>query len=106
LFGCFFRVLWRKAAVAKGLWIVLYLEAAALSIYVPTQSVSAVLHRFLFMAIGSALLWKTVVGPLIARARRRHAERCVAYACDAPPGTPAGSRWSNVNKGCWAGRSE
>lgn len=70
-FGCLFGLLWRKAARDKGLWIVLYLELAALSIYVPTQSVSAVLHRFLFMAVGSALFWNAMVRPLIERYHRR-----------------------------------
>ena len=70
-FGCLFGVLWRKAARDKGLWIVLYLELAALSIYVPTQSVCAVLHRFLFMAAGSIIFWNIFIRPLMGRFQRR-----------------------------------
>jgi len=70
LFGRFYGYLWNKAARSKGVWTLLYVEAAMLSVYVPTQSVSAVLHRFLFMAVPTVLLWKLAIAPLLPRWRR------------------------------------
>jgi hypothetical protein len=58
LLGRFYGALWRKAATLGGVWTLLFIEAAALSVYIPTQSVSAVFHRFLFMTIPTLLLWK------------------------------------------------
>lgn len=57
LLGCLFGWLWRNALVVKGVWTLLFAEAGVLSIYVPTQSVSAFLHRFLFMAVPTLLFW-------------------------------------------------
>ena len=67
LLGRFYGYLWNKARLVKGVWTLLYIEAATLSIYVPTQSVSAVFQRFLFMSIPTLLLWKYAVGPILAR---------------------------------------
>ena len=63
LFGWFFGVMWRRAHVHRGLSILLYIELAALSIYVPTQSVSAVLYRFLFMLLFTWLIWWLLMNP-------------------------------------------
>ncbi|PQO38070.1 hypothetical protein [Blastopirellula marina] len=60
LLGRFYGELWRRAATLGGLWTLLYIMAAGLSVYIPTQSVSAVFHRFLFMAIPTILLWKMI----------------------------------------------
>lgn len=60
LFGRFYGALWRWAATLGGLWTLLYIQAAALSIYISTQSVSAVFHRFLFMTIPTILLWQLI----------------------------------------------
>ena len=61
LMGWFYGAIWRKAVVNGGLWTILFIEAAGLSIYVPTQSVSAVFHRFLFMSIPTMIFWKIFV---------------------------------------------
>ncbi|NMC20981.1 MAG: oligosaccharide repeat unit polymerase [Thermogutta sp.] len=61
LYGAFFNLLWRRARIQHGVWLVLFTLAAALSIYVPTQSVSAVFHRFLFAGIPTVILWKAVI---------------------------------------------
>jgi|GEM_PF-759526 len=92
LFGYLFGALWRRAARDKGLWIVLYLEIAALSIYVPTQSVSAVLHRFLFMAVGSTIFWNAVVRPLTAQIQGRRKTLSLPHAV--PEAVGAASPWS------------
>lgn len=60
--GWFFGYLWRSASRHGGLWTLLYVQSAALSIYVPTQSVSAVFHRFLFMAVPTYFIWKYYIG--------------------------------------------
>ena len=63
LIGCFgFGWLWSRANRGGGLWTLLYIQAAALSAYVPTQSVSAILHRFLFMTLATVLVWKYYIG--------------------------------------------
>lgn len=61
LLGMFYGGLWRRAKQFGGLWVLLYIEAAALSVYVPTQSVSAVLHRFLFMFVPTLIFWHMLV---------------------------------------------
>jgi hypothetical protein len=69
LMGAFYGGLWSRSVRRGGVWTLLFILAAALSIYVPTQSVSAVFHRFLFMSVPAVILWKT----WIARGARRHA---------------------------------
>jgi oligosaccharide repeat unit polymerase len=57
LLGLFYGGLWARATRRGGVWTLVFILAAALSIYVPTQSVSAVFHRFLFMSVPAAFLW-------------------------------------------------
>lgn len=57
LIGLFYGFLWRRALIHKGLWTVLYFEAAVVSVYLPTQSlISAWLFRLLFLALPTLLL--------------------------------------------------
>lgn len=58
LIGMFFGWIWSKASRLGGMWTLLFVEAASLTIYVPTQSVSAVFHRFLVMMVPTVLLWR------------------------------------------------
>jgi oligosaccharide repeat unit polymerase len=58
LMGLLFSLLWHRALLAKGVWTLLYAEACILSIYVPTQSVSAFFHRFLLIAVPMAIIWR------------------------------------------------
>ncbi len=46
----------------SGIWTVLFLEAMILSVYIPTQSLSALMHRYTFMAVLTLLLWMVTVG--------------------------------------------
>ena len=62
--GLVFGFLWKRAVTAKGLWTILYIEASILSLYLPAQSVSAWLYRFLIMAVPTAFVWKMFVGHL------------------------------------------
>jgi hypothetical protein len=73
--GRFFGWLWTRARLRGGFWSLLYIEAIALSVYVATQSVSAIFHRFLFLALPTWLLWRLYIAPGMALnatlARRR-----------------------------------
>jgi hypothetical protein len=64
--GRFFGWLWTRARMRGRLWTLLYIEAIALSVYVATQSVSAIFHRFLFLALPTWLLWRFCIDPEIA----------------------------------------
>ena len=66
LLGCLavgfaFSRLWQRSVSSGGVWIALYVIAAALSIYLPTQSLSAWLYRFLFMAVPTVAVWRMFV---------------------------------------------
>jgi oligosaccharide repeat unit polymerase len=63
LFGWLFAWIWSQGARWGGVWTLLYMQLAALSVYVPTQSVSAVLHRFLLMAVPTVVLWRLYIRP-------------------------------------------
>ncbi|MBI4822362.1 MAG: hypothetical protein HY791_39240 [Deltaproteobacteria bacterium] len=62
--GCFligraYSVLWRRARTQKGVWVVIYLYALGLSVYVPTQGVaSAWFFRLAFASIPTYYLWR------------------------------------------------
>lgn len=57
LIGFFYGYLWKRALVHKGLWSVIYFEAAVVSVYLPTQSlISAWMFRFLFLALPTLIL--------------------------------------------------
>lgn len=81
-YGAFYGFLWRKARLEKGVWNLLYLEAAVLSIYVPTQSVEAVFHRYLFVCVPTLILWRVMVS--------RHLRR------PGPLYFPAAQRWGGL----------
>lgn len=55
--GAFYACLWRSAASKGGLWTIIYIQAIALSVYVPTQSISAMVVRFLLMTVPTVVLW-------------------------------------------------
>lgn len=62
LVGALYGYLWRKAAeTADVIWALLYLDAAVVSIYLPTQGLtSAWGYRFIFLAVPTVVLWKLV----------------------------------------------
>lgn len=61
LLGMGFAWLWKNALMKKGLWGVLYSLAGLLCIYLPAQSVTAFLYRFVFMSIPCVILWYFIV---------------------------------------------
>lgn len=91
-FGWLYSYLWRRSVIDRGGWSILYLFAAILSIYVPTQSISAWLYRFVFLSVPTMTLWHILVQPVIgiragatplvlSRPKRRRFSR------PTPPGT-------------------
>jgi len=60
--GWFYAWLWAKHRLRSGIWSVLYIELIILSIYLPVQSLSAVLHRFVFMSVFTTLAWRYWIG--------------------------------------------
>jgi len=74
LLGLMFGELWKKFVLGQGIWPLLYVAAAVLSIYIPTQSLSAFLHRFLFMSVPVFLLWKFVVVPHLKKQAQAEAD--------------------------------
>jgi oligosaccharide repeat unit polymerase len=67
LLGRGFCVLWERHRLRGGLWTILFLQLLILSIYLPTQSLTASLHRFLFMGGITYLVWRYWVGPTLRR---------------------------------------
>ncbi len=60
--GYVFGWMWSQSCIRGGLWTLLYIELAALSIYIPTQSVSAVFHRYLVMSVPTIIIWRWYIG--------------------------------------------
>ena len=71
LLGRFFCFLWERHRLRGGLWTVLYLELLIVSIYLPTQSLTAAMHRFIFMGGITYIVWRYWVDPKLRRKRRR-----------------------------------
>lgn len=63
LVGRVYSALWKRAVVLRGVWNLLYAEAAAISVFMPTQGVTtAWLYRLLFLGIPTWALWKWIAG--------------------------------------------
>jgi len=73
LFGRGLSGLWRRHSLFGGIWTIVFAEAMILCVYLPTQSFSAWFHRFLFMSVISALVWRYWIGPT-PRVFRSHNE--------------------------------
>ncbi len=67
--GCFiacyilgrgFGWLWKKWVSVGGVWTVLYAEAMILSVFLPSQSLSAWLYRFLLLSIPTAIVFSVL----------------------------------------------
>lgn len=68
LLGRFIGIAWRNFRVQGGFWNLVYLAVAVLAIYLPTQSFSAFMHRFMFLVAGSFIFWRFGVSK-VARQR-------------------------------------
>jgi len=63
-FGRGLAYLWRKAILKSGIWTIFFLESLILSIYIPTQSISAFMHRFVFISAITLVFWRLKIGSL------------------------------------------
>lgn len=75
IIGKVFFVLWRNHRQRGGLATIFFLQAIILSIYLPTQSLTAYLHRLLFMSVFTWLLWRYWVGPVAEKNERKQKSR-------------------------------
>jgi hypothetical protein len=89
LYGRFYGFVWCKARKQQGIWVIIYIIAASLSIYIPTQSMSAVFHRFLFLTIPLVLIWKLLIEPRVVERRVSPISRPVI-----PVFTASHARWA------------
>lgn len=67
LLGRLLSMLWTRHRTRGGLWTILFLEALILSIYLPTQSLTAFMHRMLFMGITTYLAWRYWIQPVVRK---------------------------------------
>lgn len=56
-------VYWRHRGEG-GFWTVMLMLMLALSVYLPSQSFSAWMHRLMFMSVFAWLFWRLLVGPI------------------------------------------
>ena len=57
-FGWLYGMLWRRALVQGGVWGVVYATSLVLSLYFVSQTVEAILFRFLVICIPTVFLWQ------------------------------------------------
>ena len=58
LFGWLYGVLWRRALVRGGIWGIVYATSLVLSLYFVSQTVEAILFRFLVICVPTVFLWQ------------------------------------------------
>jgi hypothetical protein len=56
--GRTFAFAWRKHRLEGGLWTIILIEMLIPSVYLPSQSLSAWLHRVLIMVVVTVVAWK------------------------------------------------
>ena len=67
LLGRIFCLFWERHRLRGGLWTILFLELLIVSIYLPTQSLTAGMHRFIFMGGITYVVWRFWVEPKLRR---------------------------------------
>lgn len=78
LIGLLYGFLWKKAVILRTIWTVIYLEAAAVSVYLVTQgTTSAWMFRLLFLVIPTLLIWHFWIGPRLRTLPRPPMQRGV-----------------------------
>jgi hypothetical protein len=58
MIGVTYNRIWAKAVQSGGLWIIVYIVASILSVYLVMQTLEAMLFRFLFIVIPMWLIFK------------------------------------------------
>lgn len=68
LVGLLYGYLWKKAVIEKGVWTIIYFEAAVVSVYLTTQGLSSAWgYRLIFLTVPTWLVWRFVIEPLQAK---------------------------------------
>lgn len=64
--GWVYSWLWQNMVLRRGIWSLLYMYAAILSIYVPTQNVTdAWIYRLIMLSVPTIILWRLLVQPVL-----------------------------------------
>jgi hypothetical protein len=84
--GRAFAALNNRRRARGGMWVLLYVEALILSIYLATQSFSAFYHRYLILAIPTVVAWKYFV----SRGRKRQTRSLRVRYVSTQPASIAG----------------
>ena len=68
-FGWLFGFLWYRSTVYGGIWMILHSFALILSLYFISQTVEAILSRFLVLTVPTALVWRLSASRLVPQAK-------------------------------------
>jgi hypothetical protein len=63
LIGRGFAELRVRRTAKGGMWVLLYIEALVLTVYLATQSFEAFYYRFLILAVPTVIIWRTILSP-------------------------------------------
>jgi hypothetical protein len=74
--------LWANFRQRGGLWLVFYVMAMVLSVYLPTQSFSAFVHRLLYVSVMTYVLARMVIGYQLFQKRRQYRGRYPTHPGD------------------------
>lgn len=86
LAGLLYSRLWKRSVLRGGLWSILYLEAAAVSVFLVSQGlVSAWLYRLLFLAVPTIAVWR-ILRPRMTSSPGRDRLVWVPAGATPPPG--------------------
>ncbi len=71
LIGYFYSYLWKKSAIQRGVWSIVYFEACVVSVFLPTQGLSSAwAYRFIYLAVPTIVIWRFVIEPIINKVHR------------------------------------
>ncbi|MBN1551177.1 oligosaccharide repeat unit polymerase [bacterium] len=74
LIGSAYSYLWIRSLRSGGIWMILFVEATIISLYLPTQSFAAAMYRFLFMSVPTVILWRRIIQNRITKTRYLYPE--------------------------------
>ncbi len=86
LAGMLYAILWKRCVTRGGIWILLYLEAGAVSVYLASQGLmSAWMYRLLYLGLPTVLVWR-FLAPRLLKASRRWRLVALPEGAAPPPG--------------------
>jgi len=71
LVGRLYGALWSRARRLGGQWVIYYVAASAVSVFIVSQTFEAWAHRLLLMSVPVALLWRAFVAAHLPARRSR-----------------------------------